>query len=489
MRAAAILRGTVLVHRYLGIGVGVLMALWCLSGIVMIYRPYPRLAETERLAALAPLSWRNCCTVDPPEEGAAADAPIQSFELEMLGPVPVLRLLHSDGRFEMVDLASGRRVGAVEQSLTWSAAAHFGASRGLSLKDASHATLDHDQWTVALARADRPFHKITFDDPQRTVAYFSSRTGKLVQVTTRSQRFWGWLGAVPHWLYPAMLRDHPAAWSQVVIWTSLAGSLLAVTGVYLGFARMRPRGAHGAWASPYRGIMYWHHIPGIVFGAFVLMWVVSGLLSMNPWGLMEGGDLRADRRALSGATPTLQQIRSLIEAVPRNSPSGVVSIRSAPLDGELYAISTSAEGARMRFAFDGSAAPLTDADIDRAAQRLVGTANPVKWARLAAEDAYHYSVGDDAASLPAVRVESAAPPGVLYYLDAVTGELIDKADSGGRAYRWWHSGLHRLDFAPALRTFFARTALMLPLLLGAAAVCILGAYLGIRRVSMSGPRL
>jgi len=57
------------------------------------------------------------------------------------------------------------------------------------------------------------------------------------------------------------------------------------------------------------------------------------------------------------------------------------------------------------------------------------------------------------------------------------------ADEGARAYRWWHSGLHRLDFAAPLRSSLARNALMLPLLLGAAAVCVIGAYLGIRRLT------
>ena len=31
------------VHRYLAVAVGLLMALWCLSGFVMLYQPYPEL--------------------------------------------------------------------------------------------------------------------------------------------------------------------------------------------------------------------------------------------------------------------------------------------------------------------------------------------------------------------------------------------------------------------------------------------------------------
>jgi uncharacterized iron-regulated membrane protein len=41
--ARVLLRTTFLAHRYLGIGLGVLMLTWCLSGIVMMFVPYPAL--------------------------------------------------------------------------------------------------------------------------------------------------------------------------------------------------------------------------------------------------------------------------------------------------------------------------------------------------------------------------------------------------------------------------------------------------------------
>ena len=42
-----------LLHRYLGIAVGALMVMWCLSGVVMMYVSYPALGENIRLKALA----------------------------------------------------------------------------------------------------------------------------------------------------------------------------------------------------------------------------------------------------------------------------------------------------------------------------------------------------------------------------------------------------------------------------------------------------
>jgi uncharacterized iron-regulated membrane protein len=34
-----------------------------------------------------------------------------------------------------------------------------------------------------------------------------------------------------------------------------------------------------------------------------------------------------------------------------------------------------------------------------------------------------------------------------FYLDPVTGAVLDFVDDGARRYRWWFNALHRLDFA------------------------------------------
>ena len=49
------LRPILFVHRWLGVIVGLLMTIWCLSGFVMMYVDYPRLMPNEQIAGLAPL--------------------------------------------------------------------------------------------------------------------------------------------------------------------------------------------------------------------------------------------------------------------------------------------------------------------------------------------------------------------------------------------------------------------------------------------------
>lgn len=501
-------RSLVLIHRYVGIAVGLLMAMWCLSGVVMMYVPYPRLTEEQRIAGLAPIVWQGCCRFGESIRSGPSGGPISdgtgvaSFQLEMLGDRPVLRaVLEGSGR-RVIDLRSGEMLESVSDEDAARAAALFAASVGVREKAHAVGPILRDQWTVASNRAERPFHELTFDDPARTVVYVSGVSGKVVQVTQSMQRFWNWLGSVPHWLYPTVLRQYPAAWSQVVVWTSVVGTFLTVTGLYLGIKELRRR-ANGKLSSPHRGLMYWHHVPGLVFGVLVLSWVLSGLFSMNPWGLMESDGLREDMEALSGEPPRWEAVRGLIEAVAARAPAGVRSLDSAVFGGELAAVASLADGSRVRLDATGAESLLDRSAWDAATARLFpGTPPPhgaadaaafgqpdgaagarASWTLLTEADTYHYSTRTYSAVLPAIRIIGEGEHPVRYYLDPISGRLVNRIDAGSRSFRWWHSALHTFDFSAATRSGWFRNSLMLPLLLGAAAVCITGTWLGIRRLT------
>ena len=50
-----------LLHRYLGIALGLLISLWCLSGFVMMYVQFPDLSREEQLLGLNDLDLTTCC--------------------------------------------------------------------------------------------------------------------------------------------------------------------------------------------------------------------------------------------------------------------------------------------------------------------------------------------------------------------------------------------------------------------------------------------
>jgi uncharacterized iron-regulated membrane protein len=467
-----------LLHRYLGIAVGALMAMWCVSGVVMMYVSYPVLQESTRLKHLAPINWSGCCAIG---EALPMDAaPVRELRIEMLGATPVLHLRAAGSPDQLTDLLTGAAVGSISavQAATVADAyadpARRSSARLLGL-------IDYDQWTVAGSfDADRPLYQFSLGDGPGTELYVSSRTSYAVQLTTARQRFWSWLGAVPHWLYFAQLRRNAWLWTQVVIVTSLVGCFLAATGIYIG-ARQLLRGPGGRF-SPYRGFNLWHHVAGLIFGPLALTWVLSGLLSINPWGWLEGAGSQAERARLQGPAITAAQVRASLQALVNARPSDVVSITSAPLAGRLYFVTSAADGARERLDDRAAAAPLGDADLLAIAKILRPVGAPAAPQLMTHEDSYYFRHHQDAAPLPMYRLASDEASDTLYYIDPVSGDLAAKIDASARGYRWWHQGLHRMDFLPALRARPRWDALMLVLMSGVTLLCMTGAYLGYRRL-------
>src|SRR5262245_39994617 len=110
--AGLLFRTLVIVHRYLGIAVGLLMLIWFLSGIVMMYVGFPQPLGPERLRSLRNIDWQACCHV---AEGTLPEGqPTARAEIEMLRDVPVLRLPRPPMLDQTINLADGSGVRTLE---------------------------------------------------------------------------------------------------------------------------------------------------------------------------------------------------------------------------------------------------------------------------------------------------------------------------------------------------------------------------------------
>jgi hypothetical protein len=472
-----------LLHRYLGIGVGLLMSTWCLSGLVMLYVGYPTLSQRERLAHLAPLDWHGCCAVS---RQLLADADrVGSFRIEMLAGRPVLQLGAGADWAGLIDLDTGAPIAQVLPAQAASVAADYlsGHRPGAVTPDPAPAPrllglVDSDQWTLeGIVSEERPLYRFALRDGQGSELYVSRVTGRAVQLTTRRERFWNWLGAVPHWLYFSSLRRHALLWSQLVIGTALIGCFLTLTGLYIGVRQLLRRPA-GRW-SAYRGVNLWHHLVGLLFGPFALSWVLSGLLSMNPWGLMQGAGAAAERAQLRGAPITGAQLRDTLRALAAAQPQAV-SIASAPLEGRLYLIATDRRGVRLRLDARAAVQPLTAADRRFIALTLHGDARGLRL--LGRGDDYYFTLPNAPVELPVWRVLSRDGTHQRFYLDPLSGQLAASLDRADQHYRWWHDALHRLDFVAAIRGRPQWDALMWLLMSGVTALCVSGTWLGYRHL-------
>ncbi len=466
-----------ILHRYLGVAVGLLMLVWCLSGVVMMFVRYPELPEARRVRGLEPIRWSACCMFRASVSGTT---PIRSATVEALAGSPVVRMRTADGNALTLDLADGRPIEGVGPAEATEVAQAFAGPRG---RPAPPRTVDLDQWTVSGEfRPDRPLYKVALGDPAGSELYVSSRTGEAVQLTTASGRFWNWLGAVPHWLYPTLLRQDAGLWSQVVIWTSLVGCFLTVTGLYLGLAALR-RSA-GRW-SPYRRVWLWHHLAGVGFGVLTLAWVASGLVSMNPLGFLESPPDDA-RARLEGAAPSWGQVQGALQRLARSSPPGMVSVSTAPLGGRLYLLARTAKGEELRLDANGSPAPMDAGKLADAAHRLASSRPIASQGVITAEDAYYFRHHEPVLA-PVYRV--ILQDGTRYYLDAGTARLVRVADGAAQGYRWLHQGLHRWDVIPGLHDGPVWAILMIAALAGVTTGVGTGVYLGLKAVLRDVRRL
>ena len=464
-----------LIHRYLGIALGVVISLWCLSGFVMMYEQYPELDDTERLAGLEPLNLTGCCRL--PTDFSNIE--IDRFRLEMMAGSPALRLM--DGRFQyVIDLHSGEYLPEFQEtdarSIAITAAAEYGLQGSPRLRD----LILRDQWTVyASYEPHRPLYHYAMDDSAGTEFYVSSTTGEVVQMTTSRQRFLNWMGAVIHWLYPTVLRQHTGVWLQVVIWLTIVSLFLTVIGAYIGLRQFKMR--RNGHRSPYRGWWLWHHYAGLVFGLFTLTWLISGLFSVNAFGALEGRSFFFENQRLRAGSVNFEQAGAFVSALPgAEIPSSAVRLDVSVVGGQLYAIASDRQAGRIRLN-PGTLEPeaLADEFFTQAASIMRPDVPVAEASWLTEGDAYYFS-HHDKRRFPVFRIRY--EDGERFYLDSTTGELAYAVDRERQWLRWVFHALHRGDFSAFVRSRPIWDLMMWPLMLGVTVGAITGTWIGIQRV-------
>jgi uncharacterized iron-regulated membrane protein len=485
---ARLIRFAFALHRWSGVVLGLLMLLWCLSGVVMIWAPYPSTtlrSHDYRVEGLAPIVLPDRVVL--PE--IPASATLSSARIEMLGDRPVIALAWQEGEQGsrgLFDVSTGGKIEQVGEAEAIEVAQAYVARHGITGEPSVKRLSERDEFTVSgYFNSGRPFYEVRLNDSEKTMLYVSSKAGDVRQRTTESLRLWSWLGAIPHWLYFTELRKDAALWTQVVIWTSLAGCFLTLLGLFIGVRQFRRRHSTGRLASPYRGAKFWHHMLGLVFGLLVLTFTFSGFASMQPWGWLESGEEAGEAvDRLSGKPATWAEARPALEAqfaALQTAGAETVLLSFSRTEGRPYFLARRADGSRDRLAADGQAAPFDAAARERAARLLAGeSATPVV-DLMTRGDTFYYP-GAAASDFPIVRVTVPEMDETRFYLDPVSADVRFVADPGARDFRWWHLALHTFDVMGSP----IREIVIFLVMLGVSAVCGLGAWMGLRKLARGG---
>jgi len=479
-------RGAIVIHRWMGVALSTLLTVWCLSGIVLMYRGYPEITDRDRLAKLPRLE----------AEAVRVSAADAARAAGWTGAPGDVRLVTVEGR-PAWEFGSGRGASVVF--------ADDGAVRG----PASPATVDAaaaqwsgrpvadarrvpvtavDQWTLQGGlRALRPLHKYIWRDGQQV--YVDGDTARVVQYTTTASRAWAWTGAIPHWLYVTPLRARTSLWSQVVIWTSAAGATATLLGVFVTLLvvswRKRYRVSGMPRRLPYRGWGRWHAIGGVVFGVLVVTWAFSGLLSMGPFDAIDdltGKRARADhaqqiRRSLESALsgrddPFLEAYtRTPADAITALGDFEVRRLELGWFDDRPHYLAVDAGGQTRVVPMTGGPAASLGTDTVMQVVRSASLASTAKVHRQAAFDAYYLDRRGER-PLPVVRVEFDGPGRPRFYVDPRTARIVGAYHEGQWVERWLYQGLHSWNL-PALYAHRPLwDILVIAALLGATALCV-----------------
>lgn len=477
-------KALIFIHKWLGITLALPFLVWFISGMVLYYVPFPNLTQEERLSALPLLQVRqkDCC-LTAQQAASRANIVFAEARLGMYRGEPVWRLLtkQPNQRWRTVEARSGNMLPPLSEEAAVRLAEAFSQRRALHAE-----VVERDQWTVTQALDPyRPLVKVSMDGTDGLELYVSSGAAEVVRDTRRSERFWNWIGAVPHWIYFTELRRWPEAWHHVVVWLALPGTILALTGVVIGIWHLFLN--RSRWI-PYRKFwIRWHHMLGLAAGTVTVTWIFSGLLSMNPFGIFSPRAATLSERAKWTGPDVVAVL----------NPAAALELASNMRASEMDLIRFNGEAwYRLRGilnTYDPSSARTPGQVLIRAdvpgtqplgtfpeqGMRAVLTglrrselnAEPVI-TRLDDYDDLYYSQQRGSAArytrpLPVLRAEWA--DGIVMYGDPASARIILRVDASNRWQRLLYNGLHSFDFAPLIASPLLRGSLIVMLsLLGIA---------------------
>ncbi|MGY2849536.1 MULTISPECIES: cytochrome b family protein [Bradyrhizobium] len=480
MRNALIRRGRrwlYIVHRWIGIATCLLFAMWFISGLVMMYVAFPRLTDSERLAALPVIPWSKVrVTPDRAMAIAGVERYPRDLRLSMMDDTPVYRVTGWKGGTITISATDGSVIDRITPDQALAIAAHHPHA----LQPRLIETITRDQWSVT-SRFDplRPLYLIGLGDADGTELYVSSRTGEIALDTTRCERIWNWLGSIPHWIYPTVLRKDGSLWRDVVLWISGICLVVAVTGFWIGVLRLRlmRRYADGA-ISPYRGWMAWHHIAGLIGGICVLTWMFSGWLSLNPGGAFSGrGVTREIAIGYSG-----HDTADIVAGFQSSPSMPAVEARFVWIGGHRLMLLDDGNGGRsIADPVTGARMTLSRDEVIAAARHAMPGAAMTSARQLDEPDAYWYTL-HQARELPVLRIGFDDPARTWLHISPVTGEILERSDDSRRSYRWLFNALHSLDVPLLLRIWPAHDVVVWLLSAAGAIISISGIVIGWRRL-------
>lgn len=282
-------------HRITGAIISLFFFMWFVSGLVLIYYPFPNVSQSlkyENMDAL-PQALPNINDVlsQLPDSGKKAKTiSLRQFQGQSLYSVKTVDSLYT------LCVDTSKSVNPV----TWTTIEQT-AKKWVDAPVLKIDTLnERDQWIMYSRYEDEiPIYKFYFDDKEKHQLYISAKTAEVQQFTDNNGRFWAWMGAIPHKFYLPFIRQNTDVWTNSLTVGGVIALIVALSGIYFGvyvlYKRYKTKRKLG---SPYKKRWYkWHHILGLIFGIFLATFAFSGAVALQripQWIIKTHGDYRVN---------------------------------------------------------------------------------------------------------------------------------------------------------------------------------------------------
>lgn len=465
-------------HKYIGLFISAFFLMWFVTGVVLIYHPYPSVSEklVNEKKEVLPSSLPDLDYIAQRVEGEIKSVRIREFQGQTLMDVKTSKRKYLLTTDTLQDIKPIDYLCVEKVARQWSDAP---IKRVDTLRKRS-------QW-VLFTRYEKelPIYKFHFDDKYKTQLFVSGTTAEVQQLITAKQRFWAYVGAIPHKLYIPALRRNTQMWMDSFVVGATICLVAAITGFILGiYIFVRRKKVKGVWGNPYR--KRWQRIHfsfGLIFGIFLISWAVSGLFAMKrvpQWLIKTEAPYVFDKTKLWGKnilpTDTYKLgFDKLHQEYPQLKQIKLGRFAEIP----VYII---IEGENERYidasGDDVKILEIPQQTIENGFRKIYGEQVTMKISLLEEYDNYYINLRRTY-TLPVYKVEVDNNDRDLYYVSPTDG-YIKYLNKNKKADRWLFNGLHYLNLPWLFSKPVLWTICIWVLCGGCTMVCLSGLVLGVK---------
>ena len=324
-------------------------------------------------------------------------------------------------------------------------------------------------------------------DTEHSVLYVSSKTGSVIQHTTRYSRWMARLGAIPHLMYFPQIKQYEQRWKNTILILGIIGLLVTISGLVVAFFRFkRDDSGKITGITVYKKWSYkWHHIFGLFIGLFFFTFLLSGIFyatDVPSWisAKPEGKSPQSiwNKRLETDSTMRPERIWNLLPEKKGLRKIAWSTAMGFPVVEAYYANYR----APVTYKVNGDTILLfdtTEKGIEKYAHKTFRN-KLIKIEQQADYDLHYKANGMYSHPLPVYKLNLNDGFNSVLYIDPASGKAVEYYNNNKGTERLLTRGLHKLDFTIFLKADGVRNTILIILCIGGIIVSFTGVLLSFK---------